>query len=332
MRLRNIVIIGSLLLTQLAHGEVAKVVTGYQNGLTYLPLMMMEEHRLFEKKAKAVGLDAKAEWRVFNGPAPINDGLLSDGLQFGAVGAPSVVTLWAKTRKSLAFRAVGSLAYMPMLLNTNNPAIKSVKDFTDKDRIATPSVKVGVQSVTLQMAVAQAYGDKEFDKLDKLTVGMGHPEAYIALMSGKSEITAHFGGPPFQDRELVDGKGRIHTVLKSYDLLGGKTTFTAVVASDTFRIANPKVYAAYVSAFEEATAMINQDKNGAADVYLKIAHSKEPREMIVALLNNPDNEFNLTPRNLGKYAAFMYRVGTIKEQPGSWQDLVHPNLHSQPGS
>ena len=317
----------------MARAEVSKVVSGYQNGLTYLPMMVMQDQHLFEKHAKAAGLsDVKAEWRIFSGPAPINDGILSGNLQFGAVGTPSVVLLWAKTRKSLGVRAVGALSCMPMYLNTNNPTVKTVKDFTDKDRIATPSVKIGIQSVTLEMAVAKAYGIAKYDKLDHLTIGMGHPDALVALMSGKSEISAHFGSPPFQDEELTQGQGKIHTVLNSYDVLGGKATFTAVVATDKFRKANPKVYAVYVAAFEEATAFINKDKSAATDIYLRVAHSKESRPMILGILKNPEVSFDLTPHNMGKYAEFMYKVGTVKQQPTSWKDLAHPNLLSRAGS
>ena len=41
-------------------------------------------------------------------------------------------------------------------LNTANPDIKSIKDFTERDRIAVPSIKVSVQAVLLQMAAAAA--------------------------------------------------------------------------------------------------------------------------------------------------------------------------------
>ena len=33
-----------------------------------------------------------------------------------------------------------------------------------------------------------------------------------------------------------------------------------------------------------------------------------------------------------KYADFMHRVGTIKKQPESWQELFFPEIHDRPGS
>ena len=316
-----------------ARAEVATVVTAYQYGLTYLPLMVMQDQQLVERKAEELaGLKLKTEWRVFSGPAAINDGILAGSLHFGGVGTSSLVTLWAKTRQKLAIRAVGSLSCMPVQLLTNQARIKSLADFTASDKIALPSVKVGVQAVTLQMAAAQAFGPGQFDRLDALTVGMGHPDAMIAMLAGKAGISGHFASAPYISQELAEGKGRIHSVLKSYEVLGGPASFTLVVASSRWRDENPKVYAAYVAAFEAATALINSRRDEAARIYLKVSGSKESLESIRALLANPDHVFDLTPRAIHKYADFMYQVGTIKEKATTWQDLVHPNLLSRPGS
>src|SRR4051812_7154436 len=115
-----VLILVALLVAAPARAEIQDVATGYQYGLTYLPLMIMQDQQLVEKHAKAAGLPGlKAQWRVLSGPAPINDGLLSGALQFGAVGVSSVVTLWAKTRQSLAVKVVGGLSTMPTYLNTN---------------------------------------------------------------------------------------------------------------------------------------------------------------------------------------------------------------------
>lgn len=106
-----------------------------------------------------------------------------------------------------------------MYLTTRNPNVKSLRDFTDKDRIAVPSVKVSVQAVTPQMAAEKEFGPGNYSKLDSLTVSLGAPEAQAALLSGKSEITAHLSSPPFQYQQLKHPG--IHKVLDSYDVLGG---------------------------------------------------------------------------------------------------------------
>jgi NitT/TauT family transport system substrate-binding protein len=313
--------------------EVSTVVSGYQYGLTYLPLMVMKEQGLVEKQALSkFQIKLSTEWRVLSGPAPINDGLLAGSLHFGAVGTSSLVTLWAKTHDKLGIKAVGSLSSVPMFLNTNNPNIKTLEDFTAKDKIALPSIKVSVQAVTLQMAAAQKWGVGAYSRLDQYTVGMAHPEAYVALLSQKPAISAHFASVPFQSQELSEGKGRVHRVLSSYEILGGPASFTLVVASTPFRTNNPKVYESYVAAFEEATAFIQKNKKAAAELYLKVTGSKENPASIEALLNDSDHIFDLTPRQIKKYADFMYEVGTVKVKATSWQDLVHPNLLTLQGS
>lgn len=321
------------LVSHFAWAEVSTVVSGYQYGLTYLPLMVMKEQGLVEKHALARSqIKLATEWKVLSGPAPINDGLLAGSLHFGAVGTSSLVTLWAKTKDKLGIKAVGSLSSVPMYLNTNDPAIKTLDDFGAKDKIAVPSIKVSVQAVTLQMAAAQKWGMAAYNRLDHLTVGMAHPEAYVALLSQKPAVSAHFASVPFQSQELSEGKGRIHTVLSSYQVLGGPSSFTLVVASTPFRIQNPKVYEAYVAAFEEATEFIQKNRKEAAELYLKVTGSKESPASLEALLGDPDHLFDLTPRQIQKYADFMYQVGTIKVKATSWQDLVHPNLLSRQGS
>ena len=95
----------------------------------------------------------------------------------------------------------------------------------------------------------------KFDALDEFTVSMAHPDATAALMSGATEVDAHFGSPPFQYTQLQDPK--ITRVLNSYDVLGGPTTFNLVWGREDFRAKNPKTYKAFMEALAEAvkTAM-----------------------------------------------------------------------------
>src|SRR5204863_854102 len=172
-------------------------------------------------------------------------------------GVGPLVTLWSRTKGNLDVKAVAAINSMPLFLNTRNPAVKTIKDFTDKDRIALPAVKVSIQAVTLQMAAEKAFGEGQQNKLDALTVTLSHPDAQTALLSGQSEITAHFGSPPFQYQQLK--RPGIHTVLNSSEVLGGPTTFNVVWTTAKFRSENPKLYAAFLKALEEATREINKD-------------------------------------------------------------------------
>lgn len=313
-----------------ARAEMSEINVAQQYGIGYLPLMIMEDQKLIEKHAKAAGLDVKVGWAKFAGGNVMNDALLSSSLQFASGGVGPLVTLWAKTRGNLDVKAVSAINSMPLYLTTRNPDVKTLKDFTAKDKIALPAVKVSIQAVTLQMAAEKAFGEGQQYKLDPLTVSMSHPDAQTALLSGQSEITAHFGSPPFQYQQLE--RPGIHRVLNSYDVLGGPGTFNTVWTTSKFRSENPKLYAAFVAALDEATATINRDKRTAAETYLRLSKEKSSVESILKMINDPEIVFTTTPQNVMKYVDFMYKIGSIKVKADSWKDLFFPNIHGAPGS
>jgi NitT/TauT family transport system substrate-binding protein len=335
MQLRSILpyTVGAALLATLlpARAEVGELKVAEQYGISYLPLMVMEDQKLVEKHAKEAGIgNLKVTWSKFAGGNVMNDALLSDSLHFAAGGVAPMVTLWAKTRGNYDVKAVAALNSMPLYLNSRNPNVKSLKDFTDKDKIALPAVKVSIQAVTLQMAAEQAFGRDQWNKLDKLTVTMSHPDGQAAVLSGTSEVTSHFTAPPFQYQELENPA--IHRVLDSYAVLGGPASFNLVWTTNKFREANPKVYGAFTKALDEAIAIINRDKKAAAQAYLRVSKDKDSLDDIVKMLNDPQVKFTTTPQNVTKYVDFMNRTGAIKVKPASWKDMFFPNVHNLPGS
>jgi NitT/TauT family transport system substrate-binding protein len=313
-----------------ARAEMAEIHVAQQYGIGYLPLMLMEDQKLIEKHAKTAGLDVKVSWAKFAGGNVMNDALLSNSLQFASGGVGPLVTMWAKTRGNLDVKAVSAINSMPLYLNTRNPAVRSIRDFTDKDKIALPAVKVSIQAVTLQMAAEKAFGDGQQNRLDALTVSMSHPDAQAALLSGATEIDAHFSSPPFQYQQLE--KPGIRTVLNSYDVLGGPATFNLVWTTSKFRTENPKLYDAFVRALDEATASINRDRKAAAESYLRLSKDKDTVAAILALLDDPNIVYTTTPQNVMKYVDFMLKIGSIKVRPDSWKDLFFGNAHGLPGS
>ena len=313
-----------------ARAELAAITVAKQYGISYLPLMLMEDGNLIEKQAKAAGIDVKVRWATFAGGNVMNDALLSDSLQIASGGVGPLITLWSRTRGNLDVRGVGALNSMPLYLVSRNPRVKTVSDLSDKDRIALPAVKISVQALALQMAAEQTFGPGQQNRLDALTVSMAHPDAMQALLSGQSEVNAHFGSPPFQYQELA--KPGMHKVLNNYDVLGGAVTFNVVWTTAKFRSDNPKLYAAFVAALDEAEATINRDKRAAAEAYLRISKDKDTADDIERMLNDPQVVFTTTPQNVMKYADFMYATGAIKVKPDSWKELFFPNVHALPGS
>jgi NitT/TauT family transport system substrate-binding protein len=330
MKLR--VLMAALLLLALpARAEVSELHVAKQYGLGYLQLMMMEDQQLIEKHAKAAGLgDLAVTWATFRSSDVMNDALISGSIDFVCLGPAGLATIWAKTRGNLDVRGASALNAQPNFLNTRKPEIKSIRDFTEKDRIALPAVKVAMQAIALQMAAAAAFGPAQYDKLDALTVSMAHPDGMVGLLSGGGEITAHYTSAPFQYKELA--APGIHKVLDSYDTLGGPYSFNVIATVAKFRNANPKLYGAFLAALQEATEAINRDKPAAAAAYLRIAQDKSPVSEILAMLDDPAIEFTLVPKRLMAITGFMHQVGSIKIMPASWKDLFFDNAYDLPGS
>jgi NitT/TauT family transport system substrate-binding protein len=314
-----------------ARAETQVVRGGKQYGLGYLQLVVMEDQKLVEKHAKAAGLgDIKVEWLTLGGPAAINDAILSGAADFAAVGPAGLMTIWSKTRGNVEVRGMSGLNAMPIFLVTRNPRIKTLRDYREGDRIALTSVKVAMQAIVLQMAVAKEFGDANYAKLDPLTVSMAHPDAMTALLSPGGEIDSHFSSPPYQYQELE--RPGVHRVLSSYEVTGEKMSFVVIAAASRFRTQNPKTFDAVFAALEEATSWINAEKRAAAETYQRVTKDKTPIEQLMAMMNDPDIEFTLRPTSMQTTAEFMHRIGTIPVKPASWKDLYFPNIHGANGS
>ncbi|HEX6998034.1 MAG TPA: ABC transporter substrate-binding protein [Gammaproteobacteria bacterium] len=301
-------------------------------GVGFLPLYVMREHRLIEKHARAAGLpDASVRWIDIGGPAVVNDALLSGSVDFVAAGPPAFITLWSATRRSFDVRGVAAMTALPMYLNTRAEHLRSLDDLTDRDKIAVTAIKVSIPSIVMQMYARERYGPDEAFRFDKYTVTMNHADGVIALLSGSSEIDAHFTSPPFHQREIADP--RIHTVMTTDDMLGGSTTFTMLSTTARFRERNPELYGAVLAALEEANALIESDKRAAAEILLAAEGGANfTVDELVAVLEDPAIEFTTTPQNVLRYAHFMHDIGSIQNRPESWRQLFFPEIHDAPGS
>ncbi len=336
MRIKRILcaLAGSALLGLLlpAAAQVPEIRLAQQFSIGYLQLNVMEHEKLIEKHAKALGIpEVKVTWQKFNGPAAVNDALLSGNLDIASGGVPGLLVLWAKTKGTpQEVRGISALSSQPFLLNSRDPDVETIKDFKPSDRIALPAVKVSVQAIMLQMAAAKAFGEKEFAKLDAQTVSMSPPDATIALLGGKSEVTAAFSVPPFQNQQLA--QTGIHTVINSFDVMGGSHSFTVAWTSAKFRDNNPVLYKALVAALAEATDTVNKNKSAASALWIEDANSKLPLDMVTKIVAGPQVRWTLVPENTMKFADFMASVGTLKVKAVSWKDYFFPEIYDRNGS
>jgi NitT/TauT family transport system substrate-binding protein len=313
-----------------AFAQTKTVRLAKQFGIGYLPLTLMEEQKLLEEHGKKLGLDLTTEWVKFTGGTPMNEALVSNNLDFASGGVGPLLTIWARTRENLGVKGVAALNSMPLYLNTINRNVKTVADFTDKDRIALPAVRTSIQAVTLQMAAEKAFGQGQHGKLDPLTVSMSHPDGLTAMMSGRSEVTGHFTSAPFMYQELADP--RVRKVLDSYEVLGGPHTFNLVWTTKRFYEENPKVVQAFVAALDEAMKFIAAKPAEAAALWAKAENSKMAPAEVEKLIRLPENEWTTTPKKIMAYADFMSRTGLMATKPANWQDVFFDEIHRQAGS
>ena len=304
-----------------------KIRVAEQFGIVYLLLNVAQDQKLIEKHGKKQGLDVDVDWVKLSGGAVINDALLSGSIDVAGAGVGPLMTIWDRTKGRQNVRGIASLGSFPYYLVSTNPAVKTIADFSARDRIALPAVTVSVQARILQMAAARQWGVAQFKKLDPLTQTVPHPDAAAALIAGKTELNAHFGGPPFQELELA-GNPNAHVVLDSYQVLGGPSSATVLYATEQYVKDNPKTYRAFIDALAEAAAYVAANPEGAADAYLRVNKGNIDRALVLKVIKDPKTQFRVAPQNTLGLAQFLHQVGAIRNRPASWRDyfFAHPAI------
>ncbi len=305
---------------RIAHAEEARELRIVkQPGLAYLPLIVMRELRLIEKRAPGV----RVEWRQLTSGPVIRDAMIAGQIDIGSGGFPPFALA---IDKGLNWKAVGALNEMPLFLNCGKATILSLKDLGPNDRIALPALG-SVQHIILQMQAEKELGDAR--KLDRQVVAMAHEDATAALLSHR-EITCHLSGPPYQDEQLRSPG--IVKVFDSYQPMGGPHNFNLVWTSEEWARANPKLLAAFVAAMREAMEFIGREPSEVAGLYARSEKSSSTPEQIAQIIRQPGIRYTMTPNGLSRFVSFMAKTGAIKSARPSWRDYALPHLHDLPGS
>jgi sulfonate transport system substrate-binding protein len=302
-----------------------------QRGLLYLPIDEMVTGGILQKEATKLGLGkVEATVKTLSGPAPVIDALLSGSADYGTAALPSLLTLWDKTHGTPnEVRAVGTVSNGAMVLYTINPNVKTIADFTEKDRIAVPSVRISFNAMMLEMAAEKLWNDPH--RLDHLTVGLGHPDAVAALAAGygKASVTAHIAVQPFTARGLkLPGA---HVIADSRKVFGGPLTQITLLATKQTKEKNPTLFKAVAAALDEAIKVANADKRAAAILWKKAQNASESIDDLVTLLDDPGFEFTSQPHRIAYFAAFLYRIGSLKTKVNDWKDLFWESAYNQKG-
>ncbi len=322
------------ILAALSAGPAAaegKIRIAQQFGISYLILDVVKDRKLIEKHAKAAGFDVDVEWASISGATAMNEALLANNLDIVSAGVPPALTLWDRTRDRQDVKLVAALGSLPNYLLTTNPNVHQLKDFGPKDRIAVPAAGVGFQSRTLQIEAAKIFGAADFKKFDDISVSLPHPDATAALIAGGTEINSHFSSAPFYYQAL-QGNPAVHKVISSYDILGGSATFNVLYTTAAYHDQNPKTYAAFYAALREAAEWIGANKAEAAEAFIRQQGSKLPSKLILDIINDPENDFTITPQNTFVYASQLQKLGVLKTEAKSWKDYFFPEAYGENGS
>ena len=313
-----------------AHAE-GQIRIAQQFGIGYLLLDVVQEQKLIEKHGKALGVDVKVEWNQISGATAMNEALLANSLDVVSAGVPPMLTLWDRTKGRQNVKAIAALGSLPNYLITNNPKVKTLKDLSDKDRIAVPAAGTGFQSRTLQIETARVFGKDDFKRFDNISVSLPHPDATAALISGGSEINTHFSSAPFY-YQAIDANKAVHKIISSYDILGGPATFNVLYTSQKYHDENPKTYKAFYAALAEAADWIRAHKAEAADTFIRVQKSKLPAAFVRKIVEDPENDFTIVPQKTFVYADELHKLGVIRQRADSWKDYFFEEAYAQPGS
>lgn len=318
--------------TSAAWAQVPEVRIARQYSMGYLQFNVLEHDKLIQKHAAALGIpEVKVSSFRFNGPTAMNDALLSDSVDIVGGSPQGMYALWAKSRGTpMEVRAISALVTLPVEITSTDPAIRTLKDLDKCKKIPVPSLRVSMPAILIQQAAVKEYGLKEFARYDNQMITMSPADATVAMLSGNAEINCTVALPPFMQQQLESGK--VHSIANSFDLFGGKATYTVAYTSAKFRDRDPKLYRALYNAMKEATETVRTDIDRASRYWIEDSGSKLTTEFVAKAGSGKGTEWTMVPERTMEAAAFMADIGTLKVRPKSWKDYFFPEAYELPGS
>lgn len=293
------------------NSKISRISIAEQFGLAYAPLQVMKELKLLEKNLPGV----EVTWKQLGNTAAIREAMVAKEVDIGFMAIPPFLIGWDK---GMEWKIFTGLSKSPVGLVVNNPNIKSIKDFTDKDRIAVPQPG-SVQHILLSMACEREFGDSK--KLDNQLITLAHPDGMNALLA-KNDITAHFTAPPYLTKEL-ETQG-MHQILSGSEAMGKDFTFIVGVSTSNFHDKSTKEYKALIKSLNEAIEYMKQNKKETQILLSKAYEMSEADMEKYMKLEGVSYENSVTGVN--EFAEFMKRSGYISKVPQSineilWEDV-----------
>jgi NitT/TauT family transport system substrate-binding protein len=302
---------------------------GYGYGLAFLPIYICEELKLVEKHARDMHLDAKADFQRFASAAEMQGALASGEINIAPFGTAPLLAAWAKSKNTAEqVFIVSGMASLPLTLLSNQPDVASLGDIKPGDQIAMPTL------TSPQMYMLELQSEKAFNRYDQLksqVVALSHTDAINDLVGGSGPVKAYFASPPYAELALRDVK--VHAVLSSSDVMGGRASFIMLGATKAYIDAQPQAAEAIASAMDEAARIIHDDPRRAAQIYL----TREPSDVMngaamEAVIRQIRDEFGSAVYGVKTIADFMVRHGQIATAPQDFKEVSVPALANTPSN
>ena len=97
--------------------EASEFHVARQPGIVYLQAVLMEEKKLIEKQAAALGVsDVKVKWSIITSGGVMTEALISGSIDMAITGVSNMLLLWDRTNGGA--KSVAGVAGVPFLLLT----------------------------------------------------------------------------------------------------------------------------------------------------------------------------------------------------------------------
>ena len=281
----------------------------YQPGLGYAQLLIIKQEGWLEEDLP----QTEVAWELLTSGAAVRDGMLAGDIQVGSGGTGPFLLGYSA---GADWKVLSALNEMDLWLMVVDEQIQDLGDFRDGS-IAVPAPD-SMQAVVLRTGAQEQLGDA--GALDDNIVTLAHPDGPPALLSG--EISGHLTSPPFQFQEQDEGA---RPILKSFDLFGPQTFINVFVLQD-YHDDNPDAMEALYSNIQEATELIENDPDRAAEILSEESEGETSAEEFRRFITEEGVAYATQPNGFIEFAEAMQQLRMIDEVPASQEELVFDNL------
>ncbi len=300
---------------------------GVGHGIGFLPLYLAQDLKLFDKHARAAGLNGRIELQRFYAAAPLQQALEKGEIAAGAYGLSAFLLAREKAKPMVA---ISGLTTLPLVLLTSRPEISSLSDIKPGQRIAVP-LMTAPQMTYLRMKAEQWFAVGLWPRLREQVVVMPHQDALDALTEGKRDLAAYFSSPPYTQVAMKDPK--VRAILSSEEALGGKSSFFVIASPRATLSTQPRLAEVVSKAIDEAAAIIDKDPKRAALTWLKYEPShKLDARAVEGVLREMKEEFGSGVYGVSATSQILAREGRLKSGIADWKEVVAPAVAAGPGS